>query len=292
MTMPCDSLFSFPYAWLASLAVAIACSLLSPFVVFKRMAFIGEGVGHAGLGGIGLAYLAGIWLPRLAEPGLREVVLAVACIATALLIGRLTAAQVESDAAIGVGLVVAMAVGIAGLDFYSYLRPAGYRPDVHDILFGEPLTVEWGLCAWAWAVALSTAVLVIVLYRHLVFYTFDEEGSLLFGAPVRAIRYVFLVAMALAIVAAIRVVGVVLVTALLVIPGLIGRAMARRFEATLAWSLAGGTTGTMLGLLLFFGLGQFTSGPLVVLVLAVMLAAATAWQRLTSRLRQAAAARR
>ncbi len=77
--------------------------------------------------------------------------------------------------------------------------------------------------------AVLTVTLVVVGYRHLVFYTFDEEG-----ADVRCaqwIRRVFLLAMALAIVAAIRVVGVVLVTSLLAIPGLIGRALSRQFTA-------------------------------------------------------------
>lgn len=287
--MNVELVIAYPYAVLGSLAVAIACSLLSPVVVIKRMAFIGEGVGHAGLGGIGLAFLAGIWVPQMTQPGWIDVVLALTCVATALGIGRLsTVAQIDTDAAIGVGLVVAMSIGVAGMDLYSRLRPNAYRPGIHTILFGEPLTVGPGLCAWAWVVALLTALLVVAGYRHLVFYAFDEEGALIFGAPVRWIRTLLLVVMALAIVAAIRVVGVILVTSLLVMPGLIGQSLARGFAGTLVWSLVSGTVGMMVGLLLFFGLGTFTSGPVVVLVLTGMLAVGILYRRLLGRARQAA----
>lgn len=273
--MNLDLVFAYPYAFLASLAVAVACSLLSPFVVYKRMAFIGEGVAHAGIGGIGLAFLAGIWIPQVTQPGWTDVVIALACVATALAIGRLTAvAGIEADAAIGVGLVVAMSVGIASLDLYSYLRPEAYRPGVHDVLFGDPFTAEAGAFAWASLVALATVALVTVGYRPLVFYAFDEEGALLFGMPVRAVRYIFLFIMALAVVAAIRLVGVILVTGLLVMPGLVGRALARGFAGTLGWSLASGVGGTLGGMLLVVSLGYFSSGPIVVLVLALLLALA------------------
>ncbi len=285
--MTFDLITAYPYAWLGSLAVAIACSLLSPFVVFKRMAFIGEGVGHSALGGIGIAFLAGIWIPFLTAPGWTDLILAMVCVATALGVGRLSVAgHIEADAAIGVGLVVAMAVGIAGLDVYSWLRPEAYRPDVDSILFGEPLAVGQGLCLWAWIVAVLTAGLVITGYRYLVFYTFDEEGALIFGVPVEWIRRVFLLVMALTIVAAIRVVGVVLVTSLLVIPGLIGRAITRKFTATIISSLVSGVIGMTVGLVLFAGLGHFTSGPVVVLVLALMLAMAISYRAIADNLRQ------
>ena len=284
-------LHTFRYAFLASAAVAVACSLLSPFVVYKRMAFIGEGVSHAGFGGLGVALLAGVWVPRLTEPGWMDLVLAISCAATALTIGRLSAAaEIESDSAIGVGLVVAMAIGIAGIDLSLYLRPDAYQTNVHDWLFGDILSADAAGSLWACVVALLTAALIGTAYKELVFYTFDEEGALIFGMPVGLLRHVFLAVMALAIVAAMRLVGVVLVTALLVMPGLIGRALGNSFRGVLAWSLASGLVGMLGGLLLVLRLQRFSSGPVVVLVFAGMLGLSLACRGIAGQLRQRAAA--
>jgi len=287
-----ELLHTFRYAFLAGAAVAIACSLLSPLVVYKRMAFIGEGISHAGFGGLGLALLASVWVPQVSRPGWTDLVLALSCVATALIIGRLSVAgQIESDSAVGVGLVVAMAIGIAGMDLYSYLRPDAWRPDVHSLLFGDILSADPAGAAWAWVVALLTGLLMAVAYKHLVFYAFDEEGALLFGVPVRALHYVLLAVMALAIVAAMRLVGVVLVTALMVMPGLIGRSLAAGFGGVLAWSLGSGLAGVLLGLLLVVGLKRFSSGPVVVLVFCAMLCAAAVYRKIVSRRKQARATR-
>ena len=289
--MNMELLYAFRYAFLAGLAVAVACSLLSPLVVYKRMAFIGEGVSHAGFGGIGLALLASAWVPQVSQPGWIDLVLAIGCVATALVIGRLSAAaQIESDSAIGVGLVVAMAVGIAGIDLYSYLRPDAYQPDVHSWLFGDIFSADVSGAASACVVALLTAVLIGTAYKELVFYAFDEEGALLFGMPVQALRYVLLAVMALAIVAAMRLVGAVLVTALLVIPGLIGRSLASSFGGALAWSLGSGVVGMLTGLLLVVALKRFSSGPVLVLVFSVMLVLSIAYRAIIGRMRQRAAA--
>ncbi len=288
--MNTELLYAFRYAFLAGAAVAIACSLLSPFIVYKRMAFIGEGVSHAGFGGIGLAFLASVWIPQATSSGWIDVVLALSCAATALIIGRLSAsAGIESDSAIGVGLVVAMAIGIAGMDLYSYLRPDAWQPDVHGLLFGDIFSADPGATAWAWVVALLTAVLIGTAYKQLIFYTFDEEGAHSFGMPVGALRSAFLVVMALAIVAAMRLVGVVLVTALLVMPGLIGRSLATSFRGALIGSLAAGLAGMLAGLFLVVGLKQFSSGPVLVLVFTLMLAGAIGYRKAHGRWRQARA---
>ncbi len=285
--MSFEMLHTFRYAFLAGAAVAVACSLLSPFVVYKRMAFIGEGVSHAGFGGIGLALLVSVWVPRVTEPGWMDLVLAVSCVATALAIGRLSAAAgIESDSAIGVGLVVAMAIGIIGIDLYSYLRPDAWQPDVHSLLFGDIFSADAAAGAWACVVALLTVALIGTAYKELLFYTLDEEGAVIFGIPVSALRYVLLAVMALTIVAAMRLVGVVLVTALLVMPGLIGRAMGGTFRKVLAWSLGSGLVGMIGGLLLVLQLRRFSSGPVIVLLLCVMLGVASGWRRTAAAMRQ------
>jgi ABC-type Mn2+/Zn2+ transport system permease subunit len=214
------------------------------------------------------------------------VVLALSCVATALAIGRLSAgASLESDSAIGVALVVAMAIGIAGMDLYSYLRPDAWQPDIHGLLFGDIFTATPAATVWAVVVALLVIGLVTLGYRQLMFYTFDEEGALIFGAPVRVVHYVFLAVMALTIVSAMRLVGVVLVTALLVMPGLVGRALASRFHVALLWSLAAGVLATVAGLVLVT-FTHLSSGPPVVFVLTALLLLASAVRTVLNHVRR------
>src|SRR5687767_6288361 len=93
-------------ALLASAALALACSVLSLFVVARRWAFIGEGISHSGFGGAGTAWLLALFAPSLDRPAVVYGCVVLFCVLTALAVGRLSRGQrVTSDAAIGIFLV-------------------------------------------------------------------------------------------------------------------------------------------------------------------------------------------
>src|SRR3954447_5190410 len=101
----------FPEA-LTTCSVAVACAVLSVFVVLRRWAFVGEGISHSGFGGAGTAWLLAAFVPAFDKPRVPYVFLVVVCIATGLGIGRLSrSGRVSSDAAIGIFLVASLAWG-------------------------------------------------------------------------------------------------------------------------------------------------------------------------------------
>src|SRR6266567_2957928 len=115
----------FRHAFVAGIALATVCSLLSVVVVTKRMAFIGEGIAHAGFGGLGTALFLGLTGGGFTAGGTwkTDLVVLAFCLATALAIGMLTRRRhVEPDSAIGIMLVAAMAWGVLMIDLHRNLQ--------------------------------------------------------------------------------------------------------------------------------------------------------------------------
>lgn len=284
-------------ALLGGTAVAVAGSLLSVFVVLKRMAFIGQGVTHTAFGGMALALLAGLFVPALREPLARDGLVAGFCVMSALAIGFLSRrGRLGEDAAIGIALVTAMALGLLLLDLRtSWLQEMvargeltraeiGYAPSLHDLLFGDILFgfsqrslaggVSVSLAPVAWILAGAVAVAVVVMYRPLVFFTFDEEAATAFGVRTGWIYYGLLVCLALTIWVTMRAMGVILTSAVLILPGAAGRLSARKIQGVLAVSLLAGLAGMAGGLWLAIWLGRFSPAGVIVAVLVAELTAA------------------
>jgi zinc transport system permease protein len=249
------SLGFFQRALVAGVLLSLLCGVLSVFVILRRMAFIGVGISHSAFGGVALGFLLGL------DPLRSGIGFAVAI---ALLIewaherGRL-----EEDAAIGIFFAFAMALGVV---FLHLSRT--YNVDVFGFLFGNILAVGPRQVGEILTVGLAVLGLVALFYKELVFLSFDEEMAWVSGVPVKALRYLFLVLLALTIIMAIYLVGIILVSALLVIPGAIARNLTRHILGMLWMSLAAAVGATLGGLFLSYGL-DWPSGATVVLVLAL-----------------------
>lgn len=279
--------FSFyQHALLAGLAVALACAVLSVFVVHRRMAFIGEGVSHAAFGGVSIALLLEVAFPSLRHPMLRQAVVAVFCIGTAMLMGRLgRQRRVGTDSAIGIALVVAMALGVILLDVRAEwirslaargaVRGTGpiYTPSIHDLLFGNILSITRGETLLACAVSAAVLGWVALTLRGLVFCAADEEAAVTFGLPVEWLRNGLLVALGIMIVVAMRLLGVILVSAFLILPGTIANFWSRRLGRVLWVAMAAAALSVVLGLVVAMQLEVLSTGPVIVVVLALLLVA-------------------
>jgi ABC-type Mn2+/Zn2+ transport system permease subunit len=238
-------------AFLAAAMISLLCSAMSVFVVLKRFSFIGVGISHAAFGGVALGLVVGV-NPTLAAVGF--------CVAAAWAIGAIArAGVVREDALIGVFFAAAMALGVV---LIGQLR--GYQADVFGYLFGSILGVSSG-DLWA-TLALGAGVLLVLrlVGKELVFLCFDEEMALVSGLPVRTIYYVLLTLLALTIVVSIKVVGIVLVSALLVIPGATGLQIASNYRTMFQVSVAVGLASAMIGLVLSYRLNA-ASGATIVL---------------------------
>ena len=284
----------FRYALVTGLAVGVVCSLLSVIVVLKRMAFIGQGISHAGFGGVGTAILLG-----LAAGWAQDLLVLAFCVGTGVLIGVLSRRKrLEADSAIGILLVAAMAWGVLVTDLSVVLQRYDWyrawfgidtvRPGFEQLLFGSLLSVTK---ADMW-LALATAAVVVLtlaaLAKELLFFTFDETVSRVYGVRTGVLYYLLLVLLSLTIVVAIRLVGFVLVSALLVIPGATALQLSRRLGRVLAASVTVGLVGVLGGLWLSLAAGELSSGPCIVGVLCGLFGVVFASRALTSGLNRSA----
>jgi zinc transport system permease protein len=247
-------------ALIAGVVVGILCAVLGFFVVLKRLSFIGVGISHSAFGGIAIGVLLGC------NP---LVTAAVFSTVVAWAIGVLSQrGRLHEDTAIGILFSSAMALGVALISLSS-----AYQVDLFGYLFGNILAVS-PQDLWMLAV-ISVIVLAMIglLFKELLFLAFDEEVARANGLPVTALYFFLLTCLALAVVAAIRVVGLILVEALLVIPAAIGYQLARSYRGMLCVSAASAVFAAVVGLFVSYVL-NVAAGATIVLLLALLFAAA------------------
>lgn len=239
-------------ALLAALLIAVVGGVVGTFVVLKGLAFIGDALAHAAFAGVATAYVLGgsIYLGSV-----------LAAVATALAIGFVSRrARVSFDTAIGILFVGAFAFGIMLIS-----ASRSYTVDLFSFVFGDVLGVGWDDL---WAMAVLTALvlaLVALFYREVVFTAYDPSMAEASGVPVTAVQYGQLALVAVATVVAIKVVGIVLVVAMLVTPAATARLLVRRIPQIMALATLFGALAAVTGLYLSYYL-NVASGAAVVLV--------------------------
>jgi ABC-type Mn2+/Zn2+ transport system permease subunit len=230
---------------------------LSVFVVLRRMSYIGHGLAHAVLGGVavGVALGADLYLGALA-----------ATVLSALLIDRVARRRgLHADAAIGIVTTTSFAIGVAVLS----VTPS--RVNVEAVLFGNILGVA-SIDLWvAGGVAVAFAAVLWVLYKPLVATTFDPETAAVHGVRTSAMELVFSLATAAVVVASVRVLGVLLIAAAVVIPAAVARLVARSLGGMLVLATAIGVLASVVGLYASFHV-NVPSGPTIVLTGSLLFA--------------------
>lgn len=277
---------------LAGLAIAISCATLSVIVVLKRLVFIGQGVSHAAFGGVGVAYVLGITgVGSLSQELSLAGIVLLFCIASALTIahfGREDSVNggrgSRADSVIGIVLVGAMALGFLLFDVAGQSAAAAGRvspPGVETVLFGSFTSVSRDTAVLAWVVAVVVVGTYWLLRRRIVFWAFDEPAGEAFGLRTRLLGALVMVLLALAIVTTMRLAGVILATALLVLPGAIALQLSRRSTRVFVLAQVAAVLGVMGGLVLSFE-ADLQQGPSVVGVLLVLLVGASMVRQILS----------
>lgn len=245
-------------ALMAGLLAAVACGIVGVYVVVKRIVFISGGIAHASFGGIGLGYFLGI------SPIIGALVFSVA---SGLAIGVTTRkTRLPADTAIGILWAIGMALGI----IFIYLTP-GYAPDLMSYLFGNILTVP--LNDILMMVVLDAVIIgiVVVFYKEYLILSFDEEYATAVGMPVERLYLLLLAMIALTVVVLIRVVGMILVIALLTFPAAMARQFTHDMKKMMFLSVLFGFLFTLGGLWLSYVL-KLPSGATIILLSGVVLA--------------------
>ena len=249
-------------ALVGGVIIAVLCSLISFFVVVRRLAFVGMGISHAAFGGVAVGLAAGID-PLLSAGGF--------CALVALGIGWFSRkGRMHEDTVIGILFATAMALGVV------LVRLAhAYNLDLMSYLFGSILALSWGDVAVIAVLGALAGAFVTLFFKELLFLAFDAETAAASGLPVKAVDYGLLVTVALTIVVSIKLVGIILVSALLVIPGAAGMQLSRNYRRLLAIAVLVGVASVALGLYLSFWY-DLASGAAIVLVLFVLFLASMA----------------
>ena len=241
-------------ALLAAILGGIACGVIGSFVVVKKIGYISGGIAHASFGGIGLAYLIGV------NPVLCLIPFTLISAWTIGIISR--KAKVSEDTAIGILWTTGMALGV----IFVGLTP-GYVPDLFSYLFGNILTIPRNDLYLMAALDVFIIVSVSLFYREFLAISFDEEYAQASGLNT-LIMYLFLLSLvAVTIVILIRIVGIILVIALLTIPPSIARQYTDNLRPMMLLSAVLGTILTMGGLWCSYIL-DIASGATIILLLA------------------------
>lgn len=240
-------------ALIAAILVSVACGIVGSYVVVKKIVSISGAISHAAFGGIGLGFFIGI----------NPIVVAIPfTVLSAVGIGLINEkVKISEDTAIGILWSVGMAMGV----IFINLTP-GYAPDLFSYLFGNILTVPSSDLVLMLILDVIIIFTVILFYREFLAVSFDQEFSRVVGVPVEFVYILLLCIVALSVVVLIKVVGVILVIALLSIPAAVSKQITSKMKNIMVLSVILGVILTILGLWLSY-IFNLASGATIVLVL-------------------------
>lgn len=256
-------------AFLTAASLAIACAVLSVFVVLRRWSFIGEGISHSSFGGAGTAWMLGLLFPWLEQSPIPYVAILVIlfCFGTAITIGVITRRQrVQPDAAIGIFLVASLAWGFLAQNIYLQQRhglPAGW--DV--FLFGRMEHISHQFAIGVVVMCVAVVVTVYLLRKEMIYCAFNPDMAETSGVPSGAIHYLTLLLLAIVVIIGVRVAGSVLVPALLILPGSIALLLTRKLSAVFTLAAISGLIGAVGGQVTHARWPFVPIGPAIVLTL-------------------------
>jgi zinc transport system permease protein len=243
-------------AIMAGILASISCGIIGVYVVVKRIVFISGGIAHASFGGIGLGYYLGI------NPILGVLPFS---IASALSMGWVSKrSRLPEDTAIGILWAMGMSIGIILVS----LTP-GYAPDLMTYLFGNILTVPFSDIVLMLILDAIIILVVYSFYKEFLALCFDEEFATVRGVHAERLYLVLLCLIALTIVVLIRVVGIILVIALLTIPAAMSRQFTSNLKKMMMLSILFGAVFSSGGIWLSY-LFDVPSGATIVLVMSVV----------------------
>jgi len=267
-----QSLFTYDFmrnALYASLLVGIVCGLVGTLVVLNRIVFLGCGIAHAAYGGIGLTYYFG------QDPLLGAILFS---ILSALGMGVVhLRTKTRSDTLIGVMWSIGMAVGI----IFVSLTP-GFKADLMSYLFGSLLAVSAGDLRVMALVALLVGAFVVIFFRSLQAISYDEVFSTVRNVLVSALYLLMLVMIGLTVVAAMRVVGLIMVIGMLTIPPAVAGLFLKDMKGMMLLSIGLSWLFSSVGLIVSFAL-NLQAGSVIILVASLSYLAAAAIKKLATR---------
>ncbi len=239
-------------AYLAGSFIAVLCAMLGLYLVLRKLSLIGDGLSHVSFGAIALGLFFGIYPFYVAIP---------VVLAGSYFILRLTEkARLYGDAAIG----IVSAVGIAcGIILASLSR--GFNVDLFSYLFGNILAISSQEVWLSLGLSLAVILIILLLYHDLFSVTFDEDFARISGIPTDRINLALTFLTSITVVLAIKVVGIMLVSALLILPAVTALQVARGFRGAMLTAVLCAVVSVLAGITVSFFLNLPAGAAIVIL---------------------------
>jgi len=251
----------FQYALLGGIISAFACAWIGFFLILRKESMIGDGVAHTAFGGIALGVLLGI------DPVLTALGVSILAVLGISYMKRKGFAQ--SDAAIAVMLAIGFSSGLIIISIAG-----GFNVELFSYLFGSILTINKADLLIVGCLGVVTILFLGFFHKEIIAMTFDEESTRLMGIPVDKLAIGFNILVAVTITLSIKVIGIILVVALLVLPGLTALQLNLSFRGSTAAAIIFGTTSVVIGIVLSALYDVASSGVIVFTAAGIFMFAA------------------
>jgi zinc transport system permease protein len=246
-------------ALISGVAIAILCSVVGLFLVLRRYSLFGDAIAHSSFGGIALGLLAGVYPLWTAYA---------VSIASALIITKIKDKyNISGDASIAVLLSSGIAVGLVIIGLSG-----GFTIDIFSFLFGSILLVSVDDTVLVLALTGAILIVILLLYRQLLYSTFNEEQAKVSGIPVEKINYLIVFMAGITVVTSIQLVGVLLISALFVIPNVTAIMYGKGFKQTAIISMSFSVFSVVVGILVSYIFDITPAGTIVLIAIGLLAA--------------------
>lgn len=245
-------------AFIAGAAIAVVAPMIGTFLVLRRFSLFADSVAHVALTGVAIGLVAGIY------PVITAII---TCVIAAIAIERLrTHHKIYTDAALSLFLSGSLAIALILISLGH-----GFNANLFSYLFGSITAVNQVDMFIILGLSIVVALTLLKFSKRLFFMAFDEESAKVSGIPVKQINLLFIIMAAVTIALSMRIVGILMVGALMVIPVLSALQIARSFRHTFLYSLIFSIVAVMSGLVLSFYLNIIAGGSIVIMTLVIFI---------------------
>ena len=243
-------------AIVSGIAISLMCSVIGLFLVLRKQSLFGDALAHAAFGGIAAGLYLGVYPLWTAFA---------VSVSSALALTKIKQKfQISSDATVAILLSSGLAMGVILISMAK-----GFTVDIFSFLFGSILLVSLqntllilGLCG-------TILVIVLLLYKKLVYSTFSEDQAKVSGIPVEKMNYLFVVIAAIAVVSSMQLVGILLTSSLIVVPNVTAILFSRGFKQTAILSMSFAVFSAIVGILSSYVLNVAPGGMIVLISIII-----------------------
>ncbi|WP_316507110.1 metal ABC transporter permease [Nitrosopumilus sp.] len=245
-------------AIIAGVAVALICSFMGTFLVLRRYALFGDGISHVAFGGVSIGLFLGVFPLWTAF---------IVSIFGGLGLQKLRqSTKISGDAAVAVVLVSGLAIGVILVS-----SSGGFSVDLFSFLFGSILLISNEDTMMILAISAGIIATLVVLQKQFLHLTFDEEQAKLAGLPVTLLNYAFVTLASITVVTSMRLVGILLISALIVLPNITAMMFGKGFKKTVGISMSISVISVISGILLSYYYNIAPSGTIVMIAVAILI---------------------